>query len=59
MTQYKQVKQTDDCIRCGECATVCPCWCFADDGEMIKPDECGACWQCVEVCPVDALIERE
>ena len=59
MTQYKQVMQTDLCIRCGSCAEVCPCICFAPDGEMIRPDDCGACWQCVDECTVGALVSKD
>ena len=47
---------SDDCIKCGVCASECPVSCIAEGDAKyeINADECIDCGNCANVCPVDA-----
>lgn len=51
---------TDNCIKCGKCARVCPTnvLCQTSKGNRINVtniDSCIACGHCVDVCPADSV----
>ncbi len=48
---------TDRCVGCGKCQTVCPnrCAIVADGKASIELGLCLQCGSCVDVCPVDAI----
>lgn len=47
----------EKCVRCGECATVCPDSCHAiiESSHEIDRANCTACGACVNACPYSAL----
>lgn len=54
------VIQTQKCIRCGTCASICVTDCYGpvEKGQIPVvryPDECWHCRACVMDCPADAI----
>ena len=51
-------KITEECIKCGACAALCPQKCISEGEEKYKIDEakCIECGQCASVCPVGAPV---
>lgn len=52
----------DKCIKCGECAKICPPHAITikpGDFPKIKSTICIRCWCCSEVCPVDAISKTK
>jgi formate hydrogenlyase subunit 6/NADH:ubiquinone oxidoreductase subunit I len=50
----------DKCIKCGECAKICPPHALTmikKELPKLKSSNCIRCWCCAEVCPQNA-IER-
>ena len=50
--------QKDKCIKCGQCATICPAKTLKiEKGEYphLKVSNCIRCWCCAEVCPQNAI----
>ena len=47
----------DACIKCGQCASVCPLGAvsFKDGAYEIDESKCVLCGQCATSCPVDAI----
>ncbi len=47
---------SDDCIKCGACASNCPMNCISEgDGKyVIDSSRCCECGTCAGVCPVNA-----
>ena len=50
-----RVVDTDACISCGKCASVCPMDAIPDDFHATDTSRCQACYACADVCPVDAV----
>jgi len=47
---------TDDCIRCGKCAKICPVGNIAlDEGKVVFGDNCQQCMACIQWCPNRAI----
>jgi len=53
-------KISDDCIKCGACASECPQECITegDDKFVIDADKCISCGTCADTCPVGAPAEE-
>lgn len=53
----------DKCIRCGECAKICPQKTMQVDKKHptahLKPINCIRCWCCAEVCPQNAISKSK
>lgn len=50
----------DVCIKCGECAKICPPKALTiKKGEIpkLKTNQCIRCWCCAEVCPKNAILK--
>lgn len=46
---------TDDCTKCGACASECPVDAISEgDTKFVISDACVDCGSCADVCPVDA-----
>ncbi len=43
------------CLRCGDCASVCPTGAIADEPERLDRTRCLACGSCADACPATAL----
>ena len=48
---------TEDCVRCGVCAEVCPMNAIElmEEAAYIKPGQCIDCGGCAGSCPVNAI----
>ena len=48
---------TEDCVRCGVCAEVCPMSAIElkEEAAYIKPGQCIDCGGCAGSCPVNAI----
>lgn len=55
----KEIRITDDCVRCGKCVKVCPEKNCIAKGKpfVIDPNVCKRCGKCVKKCPKDAIIK--
>lgn len=56
------VIKNSDCIKCGECAKICPPHAITmKPGQFPKIDKshCIRCWCCCEVCPQNAIIKSK
>lgn len=53
----RPVIRKDDCIRCGICATYCPCGAIekANEGKVIDYTYCKGCGICTVECPKKAI----
>lgn len=53
-------KITDECIKCGACASECPVSCITegDDKYEIDANVCVECGTCASVCPVGAPVQE-
>ncbi|MDO4478467.1 MAG: 4Fe-4S binding protein [Lachnospiraceae bacterium] len=51
---------SDECIKCGSCASECPVDAISegDDKYVIDADTCISCGSCAGACPVDAPSEE-
>jgi nitroreductase/Pyruvate/2-oxoacid:ferredoxin oxidoreductase delta subunit len=52
---------TDNCIRCGQCATVCPSFVIEmvnDMASVKRASWCVGCGHCAAVCPTEAVVFR-
>lgn len=51
---------TDECIKCGACASTCPVSCISegDSQYVIDPDQCLDCGACASTCPVNAIEDK-
>ncbi len=50
----------DKCIKCGECAHICPPHAMSirnGDFPVLDRSQCIRCWCCAEVCPKDAITK--
>jgi len=53
-------KITDECTKCGECATNCPVEAIKEgETKFYITEECVECGLCVDICPVGAVVEVE
>jgi len=47
---------SDLCVRCGACASVCPVDAIeATDGAVVANERCTECGLCKQVCPMGAI----
>ncbi|WP_018086918.1 DUF362 domain-containing protein [Desulfurispora thermophila] len=54
----RMVVNSDKCIGCAQCCTVCPekaCHLNNDDKAEISPDSCIGCGECLTTCPAKAI----
>ena len=54
----RPVQNKEQCIRCGQCAAICPAGAMElkkDGNLVIDYEKCIRCYCCQEICPVDAL----
>ena len=53
-------KITDECIKCGTCASECPVNAITEgeDKFVIDAETCIGCGNCAAVCPVGAPVEE-
>lgn len=53
-------KISDECIKCGACASECPVSCITegDDKYEIDASVCVECGTCASVCPVGAPVQE-
>lgn len=51
----KNVWVTDDCIRCGLCAKVCPTGNFVIEDKAVPQGNCTLCTRCENKCPKNAI----
>ncbi len=52
----------DKCIKCGQCATICPPKAMTiEKGKYpsLKSINCIRCWCCAEVCPQNAITKTK
>ncbi len=47
----------EECVGCGECATVCPDYAITmtDERPVYDNDKCQGCFNCSQVCPVECI----
>lgn len=52
---------SDECIKCGTCASVCPVSAISegDTKYVVDPDVCVDCGACEADCPVGAIKPQE
>lgn len=52
-------KITEECIKCGACADVCPCEAIEEGADQytIDADKCVDCGSCADGCPVSAIVQ--
>ncbi len=49
-------KISDECVKCGSCASVCPVGAISEGETQYNIDEkCIDCGSCAETCPVGAI----
>ncbi|MDO5564367.1 MAG: 4Fe-4S binding protein [Eubacteriales bacterium] len=51
---------SDECVKCGACAAVCPTSCITE-GEtqyVINEEECVDCCSCESECPTGAITQQ-
>lgn len=53
-------KISEECIKCGACASECPVSCIAEGDDTYKIDAsvCVECGTCASVCPVGAPVQE-
>lgn len=52
---YKIRFNSETCIKCGKCSTVCKSGCLDFKNTVVDSERCVACFNCLTVCPTDAL----
>ena len=52
-------KISEECIKCGACAAVCPCEAIeeGDAQYVIDAEKCAECGTCADGCPVNAISQ--
>lgn len=53
-------KISDECIKCGACASECPVSCISEGENTYEIDAsvCVECGTCASVCPVGAPVQE-
>ena len=55
-----KLRFSDKCVKCGKCASVCPCGCADPKNGTLDNERCVRCLNCVAVCPMNAVtVGRE
>lgn len=44
----------ESCVRCGQCAKMCPAAAISADGQQLNAEKCISCMRCISVCPKGA-----